>query len=335
MIDYFRKRECRKVRELLSEYLNGNLSQRDMERVSRHLSRCEGCLTEFHSLKETAELLHELPQEIPSPPFVISEADKRIPIPKSWLRKAFIPAAITSVLVFTTWAIFLNLGREPIEDNLVELEKSPPVGISAEASSLQSEEKKRPSFPMLSTVALAKEENESAAVTEEKVLFHNSSFEEGELDFPYYWKREVENWWGAELVWDKNQSRGGEASIFIGNRNWFNLETKSWCQDIWNVPLDEHVILCGFIKTEGLSSWGRVQICIQCLDSEGRVIASSTTYHARFSGNHDWTEVGTDIVVPPETSHMKVICSLRGKGKVWFDDINLLVDGVSTYSKDQ
>jgi len=264
------------------------------------------------------------------------------------MRRVFIPTAITLALVFATLAMFPDRGGKPIDNPVPVKEGSavveetptenndlfqPPKALATTNEDTTGKEKAimaEDKTVMAEDKAIMAEDK--TVMAEDRTLLRNASFEEGQLDFPYYWKREVENWWRVELIWDKNQSHTGKASICISNRNWLDSGTESWCQDIWDVPSGNHLILHGFIKTEEL--WGKAQICIQCLDSQGRVIASSTTYHAS-SGNRDWTEVGTDIVVPPETSHMKVICSLRGRGKVWFDDINLLVNGTGTYSKDQ
>jgi hypothetical protein len=197
MIDYFRKRECRKVRGLLSGYLNGSLSQSDMERVGCHLSRCEECLAEFRSLKETVELLHRLPSEIASPPFFISQADRRIPAPKRWMRKLSIPASIILVLALGTWAILLSFGGESTDDSF-RLEKSPPVGMLTEGSILHPENKETSSPPKVLPTALTEERTESTSAikeltTKEKSSLHKSGLEESNSGLPFTWEIRLGN----------------------------------------------------------------------------------------------------------------------------------------------
>jgi hypothetical protein len=186
MINYFRKRECRKVRELLSGYLNGSLSQSDMERVGCHLSRCEECLAEFRSLKETVELLHRLPSEIASPPFFISEADRRIPAPKSWMRKLSVPASIILVLALGAWAALLNFGGEQ-ETNLPQSEE-PKVEMVAEDSNLEGKEAPP---TKVSVVPLADKEGARPVpvkelVAEKKTSLDHLKPEQGSSVSPYY-----------------------------------------------------------------------------------------------------------------------------------------------------
>ena len=186
MINYFRKRECRKVRELFSEYLNGNLSQSDIERVGCHLARCKECLTEFHSLKETIRLLHKLSPEVTSPPFVISKIDERIPAPKSWVRKLSISTSIILVLALGTWAALLNFGGEQ-ETNLPQSEE-PKIEMVAEDSSLEGKEAP---LTKVSVVPLAGKEGARPVpvkelIVEEKTFLDHLKPEQGNSVSPYH-----------------------------------------------------------------------------------------------------------------------------------------------------
>jgi len=68
-------RRCRKVRRLLTEYIDGRLSSRDVEFVDRHLETCTGCSEELESLRATVRLLHRVPS-VPVPrSFALREAD--------------------------------------------------------------------------------------------------------------------------------------------------------------------------------------------------------------------------------------------------------------------
>lgn len=69
------KREHRHVGELLSAYVDGELSSRDRSRVQQHLSQCADCRADLHSLRWTKQLLGQAPALKAPRSFVIREAD--------------------------------------------------------------------------------------------------------------------------------------------------------------------------------------------------------------------------------------------------------------------
>lgn len=78
---------CKKIEELLSLYLEGNLSGEDKKIVQKHLDSCPECFSLFHYLKETTKALREFPQ------IEMSEELKNrlyeIPQPKKKFRVSF------------------------------------------------------------------------------------------------------------------------------------------------------------------------------------------------------------------------------------------------------
>ena len=69
------KREHRHVRELLSAYVDDELSSRDRSQVEQHLSQCADCRADLHSLRWTKRLLGQAPALKVPRSFVIREAD--------------------------------------------------------------------------------------------------------------------------------------------------------------------------------------------------------------------------------------------------------------------
>lgn len=53
------ERECRRLRELLSRYIDGDLTGTERRAVTAHLRRCPCCQTMADGLKHTVELCHE------------------------------------------------------------------------------------------------------------------------------------------------------------------------------------------------------------------------------------------------------------------------------------
>ena len=61
-------------------------------------------------------------------------------------------------------------------------------------------------------------------------------------------------------------------------------------------------------------------------DGECDFVGFATTQDDyEFKGTHNWTEVKTSVVVPPEAKVIRVMAFLVGAGQVWFDDIQLIV----------
>lgn len=53
---------CATIRDLLSAYIDGELSPRDQLMVQSHLAECASCAKEAETLKATAALIHDLPK---------------------------------------------------------------------------------------------------------------------------------------------------------------------------------------------------------------------------------------------------------------------------------
>ncbi len=59
---------CRKARRLLGEYIDGELSQRRKENVSKHITHCNECASREHSMRKLVAELGSLPQKVLTPP---------------------------------------------------------------------------------------------------------------------------------------------------------------------------------------------------------------------------------------------------------------------------
>lgn len=61
MFDRLIKSEHKRVEEMLSAYLDGELSPKEQARVEKHLTRCADCAQNLHTLQQTVVLLEQLP----------------------------------------------------------------------------------------------------------------------------------------------------------------------------------------------------------------------------------------------------------------------------------
>jgi anti-sigma factor RsiW len=61
MFDRLFKSEHQRIEEMLSAYLDGELSPKEQARVEEHLAQCADCAQNLHTLRQTAALLRQLP----------------------------------------------------------------------------------------------------------------------------------------------------------------------------------------------------------------------------------------------------------------------------------
>jgi predicted anti-sigma-YlaC factor YlaD len=73
---------CRELTELVTEYLEGQLSLAQQMRFQLHLGMCRHCRAYLRQMKSTIETLGQLPEE-PVPPELREELLRRF---RSWKR---------------------------------------------------------------------------------------------------------------------------------------------------------------------------------------------------------------------------------------------------------
>ena len=54
---------CKELVELVTEYLEGMLSELDCARFEEHLAECPGCRTYLQQMRQTIRVLGRLPEE--------------------------------------------------------------------------------------------------------------------------------------------------------------------------------------------------------------------------------------------------------------------------------
>jgi hypothetical protein len=107
------KAEHRRIREMLSLYIDGELSSGDRARVEEHLAECDDCTWELETLRQTVDLMAQLPK-VPVPrAFTIYEAPRPRPfglLQARWvytyLKGATALAAALLILVLAGDALF-------------------------------------------------------------------------------------------------------------------------------------------------------------------------------------------------------------------------------------
>jgi len=55
--------KCRELVEIVTDYLEGDLSRRDRRRFERHIAGCEGCTSYVEQMRLTKRLLGRIPED--------------------------------------------------------------------------------------------------------------------------------------------------------------------------------------------------------------------------------------------------------------------------------
>ena len=119
VFEFLRVRRHGRLRELLSAYVDGQVSASEASRVQEHLAACAECRRELEALRATVSLLRSLPQVQPSRSFALAEApepaDRRWPV--AWgARAAMSVAGLVLAALLVGDAVGLvrqETGREP------------------------------------------------------------------------------------------------------------------------------------------------------------------------------------------------------------------------------
>ena len=119
MFEFLRIGRHGRLRELLSAYVDGQVSASEASRVQEHLAACAECRRELEALRATVSLLRSLPQVQPSRSFALAEApepaDRRWPV--AWGARAAMSVAglvLAALLVGDAVGLVRQAtGREP------------------------------------------------------------------------------------------------------------------------------------------------------------------------------------------------------------------------------
>jgi C-terminal processing protease CtpA/Prc len=93
------------------------------------------------------------------------------------------------------------------------------------------------------------------------------------------------------------------------------------------IPLEvsgKRIELRGFLRTEDVSGWAGLWIRV---DGETGMLAIDNMRARQLNGTTDWTEHSVSLPLNPAGRRLVFGALLNGTGKVWADDLQLLVDG--------
>lgn len=149
-----------------------------------------------------------------------------------------------------------------------------------------------------------------------KNLVFNSSFELGQGEQPNEWKFEGDGR-KISLYRDVIEKFDGKFSANINSDD--SPSRVSLFQDIDEFPREKKFILYGAIKTYGVDT---AFMRIEVYDTLGNLKSFNSTDF--LNGTNDWRVYTCAVIVGKDAEKIKVKCVLIGKGRAWFDDVELV-----------
>ena len=158
---------------------------------------------------------------------------------------------------------------------------------------------------------------------ENLLRMRNPGFEEGTT----WWDRGYIPAAGLEMICEEGVAYSGDRSIAIKNTHVYDdfPRYNNWTQRIQGRAtfLGEALNLSVFMKTEDAEN---AYCVLVCYNNDWGILAVDNS--AYVVGTTDWTVHRTGVVVPAGTTKVVVMLGLKGTGKVWYDDVSLMVGDV-------
>jgi hypothetical protein len=157
-------------------------------------------------------------------------------------------------------------------------------------------------------------------------LLSNPGFETGVGDLPAGWAVYVAPMEGAHSRHVDDEAATGRYSVKLHTPKTYAEEpVNNWSQNIIESVGGSTLRISGKVKTEDVT---QAEIWLQCFQrSPWRVLKqASTATQTPITGTQDWSPVTMRVKVPAETDFLVVRLVIKGKGTVWFDDIEVIDD---------
>jgi len=166
------------------------------------------------------------------------------------------------------------------------------------------------------------------AAENQAILLLNGGAEKGKGELPSVWFAARVPAKGLRMFRATDQAKTGKASLAIFNEHQYKeTVANNWAQRLQQVPAGKTLILSAYIRTENADS---VNVCLQCWSLGGKEMLAFTSTPV-FRGDQEWILVRSGrVTVPAKTAFIIVRAVLAGKGKAWFDDISVAVQGPAT-----
>lgn len=153
----------------------------------------------------------------------------------------------------------------------------------------------------------------------------NFGFEKGNLgQLPEQWSRaDASTNYKAALVND--EKHGGNQALLIENTA--STESKAVAQVVQTIPakyIGKLIMLKAYLKFQDVANLQGLVLKVN--DVNNQPLQYKTLQAQKLSGTRDWQLYSVQAFLPPDAQTISVGISLNGPGKLWVDDLQLVLD---------
>ena len=153
-------------------------------------------------------------------------------------------------------------------------------------------------------------------------LLPNPSFERGDSRGPVSWETRPAPGSTSRFEWARGVARTGERSLLIESAAEYTVADR-WrtghLRDLGLAPGSE-ATFSAWVRTEGVE--GSAHLQLYAIGIGGEILAQPTG--GSVTGDSDWTRVSVTISAPAEPCYVMAYLGLKGAGRAWFDDVELI-----------
>lgn len=155
------------------------------------------------------------------------------------------------------------------------------------------------------------------------------SLHDGIFEPAHWWPRRGDLSRSALFMWDGDNARSGTHSVSINTRRQDQATPcyEAWCSYV-NAPelASRTVSLRVMVKTAISQPSAYATLRIHAFKDGIAFGTPCGASSAEVSGTRDWTKHSLTFVVPAEATYLMLQLGLYGRGRVWFDDVELRLD---------
>lgn len=131
----------------------------------------------------------------------------------------------------------------------------------------------------------------------------------------------------GEVVYrDDDVAYRGLASAAVST-NGINVDEAGWYMRLDELPLDHFVYFEGYLKTEALTGVAYLQVTLETREEgNDNPLVLGWANSDTVTGDSEWTLLTLSLYVPPEATGVWLKAGLSGQGRVWFDELSLVVE---------
>ena len=132
---------------------------------------------------------------------------------------------------------------------------------------------------------------------------------------------------GYNVIIDTVEKHGGAASLMMESTAGRQVNTFGFCGYTLPVMFEgKEIELRGWLKLQDVKD-GQVGLMLRINGEDGTTLQFNNMQNQNIQGTRDWALYSVKLPLPAEGKKISIAGLLIGTGKVWADDLELLIDG--------